>query len=159
MNQFRGMVHGLVGEAREELFVKLMMVNMGADQEVDMKQVPPIHWDRMVDQPSETRVGWSFLDDERNQFTVCKQWWLYERIYKEEQLREQFTDNAGKLKREAVAAYQRHVERIQELFWVLMMLLSQAPRTPELFTIRWKNTAYGGVRNIFIEEGLVAYMT
>ena len=29
MNQFRGMAHGLVGEAREELFEKLMMVRVG----------------------------------------------------------------------------------------------------------------------------------
>ena len=158
MSQFRGMIHGLVGEAREELFEKLMVVRVGADQEVDMKQVPPIHWDRMVDQPSETRVGWSFLDDERNQFAACKQWWLYERMYKEEQLREQFMDT-GRLKREAVAAYQRHVERFQELLWVLMHLCGGQPaRAPELLGIRWKNTAYGGVRNIFIEEGLVAFV-
>jgi RecQ family ATP-dependent DNA helicase len=159
MSQFRGMIHGLVGEAREELFEKLMVVRVGADQEVDMKQVPPIHWDRMVDQPSETRVGWSFLDDERNQFAACKQWWLYERMYKEEELREQFMD-AGTLKREAVAAYQRYVERFQELLWVLMHLCGGQPaRAPELLGIRWKNTAYGGVRNIFIEEGLVAFVT
>jgi hypothetical protein len=54
------MIHGLVGEAREELFEKLIVVRMGVDREVDMKQVPPIHWDRMVDQPSETRVGGRF---------------------------------------------------------------------------------------------------
>jgi hypothetical protein len=35
-------------------------------------------------------------------------------MYKEGGLREQFID-AGKLKREAIAAYQRHVERFQEL--------------------------------------------
>jgi RecQ family ATP-dependent DNA helicase len=159
MSQFRGMIHGLVGEAREELFEKLMMVRVGADQEVDIKQVPPIHWDRMVDQPSETRVGWSFLDDERNQFAACKQWWLYERMYREEQLREQFIDSAGKLKREAVAAYQRYRERFMELLWALMHLCGGQPaRAPELLGMRWKNTAYGGVRNIFIEEGLVAFV-
>ncbi|KAK6591453.1 hypothetical protein H4I96_12363 [Botrytis cinerea] len=145
MSQFRGMIHGLVGEAREELFEKLMVVRMSADREVDIKQVPPIHWDRMVDQPSETRVGWSFLDDERNQFAVCKQWWLYERMYKEEGLREQFIGAAGKLKREAVAAFQRHVERFQELLWGLMHLCGGQPaRAPELLGMRWKNTAYGG---------------
>jgi hypothetical protein len=36
-------------------------------------------------------------------------------MYKEEQLREQFMASTGKLKREAVAAYQRHVEQFQEL--------------------------------------------
>ncbi|PVH71468.1 hypothetical protein DL98DRAFT_615427, partial [Cadophora sp. DSE1049] len=119
MSQFRGMIHGLVEEAREELFEKLMVVRMSVDGEVDGKQVPPISWDKMVDQPSETKVGWLFLDDERNQFAACKQWWLYERMYKEEQLRGQFMDSAGRLKREAVAAYQRHVERFQELLWVV----------------------------------------
>jgi len=66
MSQFRGMIHRLVGEAREELFEKLILVRMSIDQEVDIKQVPPIHWDQIVDQPSETKVGWSFFDDERN---------------------------------------------------------------------------------------------
>jgi hypothetical protein len=153
------MIHGLVGEAQEELFKKLMMVRISVDQEVDIKQVPPIHWDQMVDQPSETRVGWSFFDDKRNQFAACKQWWLYERIYKEEPLREQFINATGTLKREAVARYQRHVERFQELLWGLMHLCGGQPaRAPELLGMRWKNTAYGGVRNIFIEEGLVAFV-
>ena len=99
------------------------------------------------------------MDDERNQFAACKQWWLYERMYKEEQLREQFMDVVGKLKREAVAAFQRHVERFQELLWGLMHLCGGQPaRAPELLGMRWKNTAYGGVRNIFIEEGLVAFV-
>jgi hypothetical protein len=30
-------VHRLVGEAREELFKKLMIIRVGADQEVDIK--------------------------------------------------------------------------------------------------------------------------
>ncbi|KAK5279582.1 hypothetical protein LTR40_007588 [Exophiala xenobiotica] len=159
MSQFRGMVHGLVVEAQEELFEKLMMVRMGANREVDMRQVPPIDWDRIVDQPSETRVGWSFLDDERNQFPVCKQWWLYERMYHEEGLRGQFLDPSGSLKRTAVAGYQRHVERFQELLWICMHFCGGQPaRAPELLGMRWKNTVYGGVRNVFIEEGLVAFV-
>jgi hypothetical protein len=34
----------------------------------------------------------------------------------------------------------------------------QLARAPELLGIRWKNIAYGGVRNIFIKEGLVAFV-
>jgi hypothetical protein len=37
------MVYRLVGEAREELFKKLIIVRVGIDQEVDIKQVPPIY--------------------------------------------------------------------------------------------------------------------
>ena len=37
ISQFRGIVYGLVGEVREELFEKLIIVRVGADQEVDIK--------------------------------------------------------------------------------------------------------------------------
>jgi hypothetical protein len=30
----------------------------------------------MVDNPTESRVGWPFLDDERTKFVVDEQWWL-----------------------------------------------------------------------------------
>ena len=49
MSQFRGIVYGLVGEAREELFEKLIIVRVGIDQEVDIKQVSLIYWNRIVD--------------------------------------------------------------------------------------------------------------
>ena len=81
MDQFRVMIFGLVGEARAELFEKLMVVGRSSDGEVEGKQVPLIHWNKMVDQRSETKV-----------------------------------------KREAVAAYQRYIERFQELLLVLMHL-------------------------------------
>ncbi|KAK6591364.1 hypothetical protein H4I95_12233 [Botrytis cinerea] len=141
MSQFRGMIHGLVGEAREELFEKLMVVRMSADREVDMKQAPPIHWDRMVDQPSETRVGWSFLDDERNQFAVCKQWCGRE---------------VEEGSRSRISASRRAVPGVVMGFDAFMWWA--ASQSPELLGMRWKNTAYGGVRNIFIEEGLVAFV-
>ena len=35
---------------------------------------------------------------------------------------------------------------------------SQPARAPELLGMRWKNTAYSRVRNIFIKEGLVAFV-
>jgi hypothetical protein len=48
------MVHGLIGEARDELFGKLMVVT---DEGGTSMSVPPIDWDNTVDQPSETKVG------------------------------------------------------------------------------------------------------
>jgi hypothetical protein len=64
------MVYGLVEEARDVLYIKLMKVDIDAEREVDSQQVPPIHWDSIVDNPSESRVGWSFLDVKRNKFDV-----------------------------------------------------------------------------------------
>ncbi len=86
MSQLRSMVHGLIGEARDALFGKLMMVDSTGGK--DPPQVPPIDWENTVDQPSETKVGWSFLDDERNKFGAHKEWWLFERMYQEQALRE-----------------------------------------------------------------------
>lgn len=34
----------------------------------------------------------------------------------------------------------------------------QPARAPELLGMRWKNTASGGIRNIFIDEGLVSFV-
>jgi hypothetical protein len=76
------MVHGLVGEAREELFQQLMMVRLSDEGVVDAK-VPAIKWDTIVDQPSEARVGWSFLEDGWNQWEPCKEWWMFQRMYEE----------------------------------------------------------------------------
>ena len=51
------MIHGLVEEARDVLYTKLMKVDMDAERQVDLQQVPPIHWDSMVDNPSKSQVG------------------------------------------------------------------------------------------------------
>jgi RecQ family ATP-dependent DNA helicase len=164
MSQVQSMVHGLVEEARDVLYSKLMRVDMDAERQVDPQQVPPIYWDRMVDNPSESRVGWSFLDDERNKFDVDGEWWLYERMFQEQRLRKQFiNENADSLSgpmKEEVEAYEQEIERFQELLLILMHISGgQAGRAPELLGIRWKNTEQGGVRNIFIEDGLVAFVT
>ena len=154
------MIHGLVGEAQDELFGKLMMVDIDSEHQVDPTQVPAIHWDSMVDNPTESRVGWSFLDDERNKFDVDGQWWLYERMFKEQKLREHFLDRDSpqlQYNDEAVATYQRSIKRFQELLLCLLHTVSGQPaRATEILGVRWKNTEQGGVRNIFIEDGLVS---
>jgi RecQ family ATP-dependent DNA helicase len=156
MSQLRSMVHGLIGEARDELFGELMMVGGKFEGSDEGRPVPPIDWENTVDQPSETKVGWSFLDDERNKFTVHKEWWLFERMYHEQTLREQFLDVDGKLKEGAGEAYQRHIVRFLEVLLILIHLCAGQPsRAPEILGLRWKNTDNGGVRNILIENGLV----
>ena len=64
MAEVRTMIRGLVGEARDVLYKELMMVDMDSQGQVDATQVPGIDWDTMVDNPSESRVGWSFDDDD-----------------------------------------------------------------------------------------------
>ncbi len=81
ISQLQSIVHGLIGEARDELFGELMMVRGKFEGSDEARPVPAIDWENTVDQPSETKVGWSFLDDKQNKFTIHKEWWLFERIY------------------------------------------------------------------------------
>ncbi|OBT70930.1 hypothetical protein VF21_10099 [Pseudogymnoascus sp. 05NY08] len=149
MSQLRSMVHRLIGEAQDELFGKLMVVT-------DEGGVPSINWDNTVNQLSETKVGWSFLDDERNKFSAHKEWWLFEQLYQEQALREQFLDDDGLLKPGAGEAYQRHVEQFLELLLILIHLCAGQPScATEILGLRWKNTANGGVQNVIIENRLV----
>jgi hypothetical protein len=152
------MVYGIVHEARELLFNDLMMVGINIDGEISEK-CPPIDWDNMVNQPSESRVGWSFLDDERNTFSVCKKWWMLKRVFKEQRLKEKFIDREGKWKSAMFQAYGKNIERSKELLLLMMCFTGGQPsRAPELLGMRWKNTTNGGIRNVFIEEGLVSFV-
>jgi superfamily II DNA helicase RecQ len=165
MAEVRTMICGLVSEAREVLYKELMMVDMDAQGQVDATQIPSIDWDTMVDNPSESRVGWSFLDDERSRFEVDGKWWLYQRMFTDQRVRERFYGEASdeerpQIRPEIADQYQRSIDRFRELLLVLFHLCGGQPaRAPELLGLRWKNTSQGGTRNIFIENGLVAFVT
>ena len=79
MEQLRGMVHGMVEEARRDL-MELLMLPINAEGEVEAGQLPAIDWERLSDNASEERIGWSFLKDIQNKFSVEGQWWLLRRI-------------------------------------------------------------------------------
>ena len=56
--------------------------------------------------------------------------------------------------------YQRSIDRFRELLLLGFHLCGGQPgRAPEVLGLRWKNTGQGGTRNIFIENGLVAFVT
>src|SRR5450432_111109 len=55
IEQLRGMIYGLVEEARRDL-IELMMLKMNVEGEVE-GQLPPIDWERLSDNPSEEKVG------------------------------------------------------------------------------------------------------
>jgi hypothetical protein len=62
MEQLQGMMHGMVEEARWDL-MKLLMLEMNAEGEVEEGQLPPIDWNRLNNNASEEKVGWSFFKD------------------------------------------------------------------------------------------------
>ena len=95
----------------------------------------------MVDNLTESRVGWSFLDNEQTKFVVDGQWWLYKQMFKEQKLQEKFIDRRSsqspRFRKEAAAAYQRNVNRFQELMLILMHICAGQPgRALEILGIR-----------------------
>jgi len=161
MEQLRGMIHGLVEEARRDL-MELMMLKMNVEGEVE-GQLPPIDWERLSDNPSEEKVGWSFLKDVQNKFAVDGKWWLLKRISHEPQLQsEWFEDMEGDhpYRMEAVMEYQQKVEQFQEkMLLVMHMVGGQPARATELLGMRHSNTKQGGLRNIVIDRKMVSFVT
>jgi len=162
MEQLRGMMHGLVEETRRDL-MELMMLEMNAEGEVEGS--PPIDWERLSDIPSEERIGWSFLKDVQNKFAVDGKWWLLKRVSQEprlqgEWIKEEIEGQDHPFQPEAVQEYQQKVEQFQEkLLLIMHMVGGQPARATELLGMRYANTKQGGLRNIFIDRGMVVFVT
>jgi len=59
-----------------------------------------------------------------------------------------------------VHKYYRRVEQFQEQLLLLMHLTGGQPaRAPEIISIRHRNSSNGGVRNMFIDSGIVLFVT
>ena len=69
MNQLSDMLHELVAEMKEVLG-RLLMVD-DEQGESDYTTVPGIDWIKMEDDHSEDRVGYSFLQDDRNAWVAA----------------------------------------------------------------------------------------
>lgn len=155
MDQFRGMVHELVVAARQALLEDILFAK-------DRSEVPIIPWDAMFDDPTNSAVGWNFIQDQRSRLPVDGQEWLYGRIHSQTKLQDRFvrSDSAGFIDRERTRDWMRQVARFRGLLLILMHITGGQPaRGPEILSVRHRNTAQGGHRNMFIEDGMVVYVT
>jgi superfamily II DNA helicase RecQ len=165
MQQVRSMVHGLVAEVRTILMQDMLMLQLDAQGDIQGEALPSIDWVSLADNPAEQSMGWSFLKDVRNQFntTVAGREWVARRVVDGPLSQEfiQSSDARGvQWRRTRVDQYYRAVVRFQEQLLVLMHLTGgQAARAPEIISIRHQNSSNGGVRNIFIDDGLVLFVT
>jgi hypothetical protein len=65
-----------------------------------------------------------------------------------------------KWRKKAIKKYQYEIEAFEEELLILMHYIrGQSARATEIMGIRYQNTCNGGVRNIFIEDGLVCFVT
>jgi superfamily II DNA helicase RecQ len=154
MDELCDMIHGLVGEARETMAALLFMPGRRHED------FPQIDWPNIEDDHSESRIGYSFIDDERTQWPVNGQQWLISRIAQEERLQKTWVREGDiPFRVRAVAQYERHVEAFRERLWALMHVTGGQPaRGPEILGIRHRNTGDGGIRNVFVHKGLISFV-
>jgi superfamily II DNA helicase RecQ len=160
MMQFRFMIHSVVANTRIELMQHLMMIPLNEVGDINEGQVPPIDWTALQDNMAEGKVGWSFLDDVRNKFSVDGNWWLFNRIFEDRGLRREFVQREEPVqwRRDAMERFEQHLVNVQEgLLFVSHFTGGPPSRFPEISSIRYRNTSNGGLRNIGIENGLMFF--
>ena len=157
MGELADMTHELVAETRAVLGELLMV---GAD---GFAAVPAIQWDRIEDDHSDDKVGYSFLQDERNAWMEKGEGWLLRQMFRRPEIKTAWVSDAAAgvpYREAAVRKYGLLVERFQEAMLVAMHMLGGMPaRAWEILEIRHTNTAYGGSRNIMVDRGMVVFVT
>jgi RecQ family ATP-dependent DNA helicase len=156
MTQFRSMVHGLTAAARQMLTEELMLSNC------DTEPVPSIPWSHLRDDPTNAKIGWNFLQDQRTRLPVDGDRWLFERVGRNAHIQGKFMKpgTPGRVNRKGVEQYMDRVVAFREKLIVLMHIVGGQPaRGPEIMSIRHSNTRKGGHRNIFVEDGMMVFVT
>ncbi|KAG9193953.1 hypothetical protein G6011_03988 [Alternaria panax] len=157
MAQFRGMVHGLATESRRLLMDELLFGNSRA-----AKPIPSVPWDSLRDNPTDERPGWNFLKDHRTRMPVDGESWLFQRVGQDAAIRDRFMKRGTRsgINTQEVERYMDRVVAFREKLIVLTHMAGGQPaRGPEIMSIRHSNTVKGGHRNIFIEDGMVVFVT
>jgi len=157
MAQFRSMVHGMEAEGKRLLVEELLFCNRQAAD-----QVPHIPWEQLRDNPTDDRPGWNFLQDQRTRMPIEGDKWLFERVGQDAALRERFIRPGTRsgIDRKEVERYMDRVVAFREKLIALMHITGGQPgRATEILSVRHSNTIKGGHRNIFIEDGMVVYVT
>jgi hypothetical protein len=68
MSQLRSMIHGMIASTQQHVWGKLMLLQTDSEGEIvaGTTRLPMIHWDWLVDNAAEKRVGWGFMEDPRS---------------------------------------------------------------------------------------------
>ncbi|KFY04739.1 hypothetical protein O988_00564 [Pseudogymnoascus sp. VKM F-3808] len=148
MGQLQTTIHGVVAEARMILMQDLTMIPLDAFGDINEGQVPQIEWANLRDNMAESRVGWSFLDDVRNQSSIDGPWW---RIMQNPDLKRQFVKSTDPIRwrQRRIMKFERDLVRLQELMLFGWHFTGGQPcRGPSILSVRHRNTG-----NAFSDTG------
>ncbi|THV78820.1 hypothetical protein D6D29_07372 [Aureobasidium pullulans] len=154
MAQFRGMVDQLQMTTRKQL-MEIMLAT-------DEQDVPAVPWKDLFDDPSNDSDGWSFVDDTRTPWPVDGRRWLFERIQSRPECRRRFVSEqtANGVNEAKLRDWMKMVDDFRGQLLALMHITGGQPaRGPEILSVRHSNTMQGRFRNLFIEDGMVVFVT
>jgi Orsellinic acid/F9775 biosynthesis cluster protein D len=124
MSQFRSMVHGLVEQCRQMIEEELLFCG----KKYPGEQMPKVPWKLIRDNPTDERSGWNFLQDQRTKMPVDGQTWLYDRIGRDRDIRQQFlrVGSQSGVNQEGMRAYMGQVVKFKEKLLMLMHITGES---------------------------------
>lgn len=157
MAEFRAWIHGLLADAQS------LCSNQVLPHGTTKVPIPSVDLNLLRDNPSNTTFAWSFLHDSRVPWPVDGDEWLHQISHRLDCLRPKFWPNTttpGPPVPKFVQAYLRQVSTFRAHLLLLIHLTGGQPaRMTELLSVRRQNSAKGQPRNLYIDDGLVAFVT
>ncbi|KFZ23250.1 hypothetical protein V502_02271, partial [Pseudogymnoascus sp. VKM F-4520 (FW-2644)] len=124
--------------------------------------LPKLDLASLKDNPAVKTPGWSFLCDPRNAALQGHDHWLLHRIVETGELQKEFFTGLEPLtwRRPAAERYLKEVDAFLERLLLITHVTSGQPaRGSELVSLQHCNTINNLRRNIFLENGLVSFVT
>ena len=163
ISNFRAFIHGLLSSTRATLFEDVLFQSKNSTTESTIS-IPEIPWSRIFDNPLDSTPFSNFLQDSRTDLGVeDPKNWLIRKIASRPDLasrfrapgEETFTWNSRKLEKwlTSLSVF------LEKLLVLIHLGGGQPARAPELLSIRSSNSIETGLRNLYVENGLLSFIT
>lgn len=157
LSNFRSFVHGLVYSTRSLLLDELLFRNY------ETLDFPVIPWSKFRENPLDTIPFSNFIVNSAINLELKNpENWLRDRICNHKDLINRFelpgTEFAWNQRN--LHSYFHLITKFLEKLMLLMHITGgQPPRAPEIFSVRFGNSINTGIRNVFLENGLICFVT
>jgi hypothetical protein len=146
--------------ARQVLFRDLLFQQDYSVLDAQPATIHAIPWGKLQDNANDDALGYSIANSLYEVAGEESRTWLISKIWKTPELRVRWYQNSTTASSPpsitALSSYLELVDQLLEHLLFLIHLSAGLPaRSTEILTIRHRNTATGGLRNIFIDRGLV----
>ncbi|KAF5227551.1 hypothetical protein FANTH_14744 [Fusarium anthophilum] len=155
----QSMLQTALRRAEALLYRYLLLCDEYKDQSPIELGLPQIPWNELVDNAAGASIGHSFVND-LFRLVPESDGWVFRKVWTNTVLqRAWFEEESGvepKILEKKAWHYGKYLEEFLEcLLFIIHLSGGQAARSLELLTLRHRNTANGGIRNILYERGVI----